>query len=114
MANKIWCKVKTWVKKHRYEIILGTLVVGSGAVIGIDILKTCKEAKEAEHEGEIILDTLTNTTTEFDEYNDMDRYVVDGEMMNKLEPGEYDVFDMYENERVKYVVEPKSTTEAED
>ena len=68
-----------------------------------------------EEEGEEILKALdTNLDNDEDDYDSCkyrDRYVIDADLMAQLPAGTYDVFDMYENERVNYVVETKESME---
>lgn len=95
-----WEKVKGWVKEHKTAIVIGTATVITGAIGVILIGKT---ANAQEKEGQEIVDVLTEAQEWDGETGD--RYAIDKDTIKKLPAGTYDVFDMYENERVDFIVE---------
>ena len=106
-------KVKTWVKAHKKVVILGTAGLVAGAV-GLAISAGRKEALSHEEEGQKILEALEASLEDtYDEepFLERDRFTIDKQLMDQLPPGTYDVFDMYENSRVDYVVEGKESME---
>lgn len=110
-VGEYWQKTKEWVKAHKMVILLGSVGVVAG-VIGIAINANKKSLHE---ESEEIFETLdANLDSDEDncdpcKYND--RYVIDADLMAQLPAGTYDVFDMYENKRVNYVIEANGSME---
>jgi hypothetical protein len=107
METETTCeRFKNWVKRHKKAIIVTSIGVVSGTV-GIILI-----GKKTE----VVLDEIKEIDDAFKEAQEWDgegdRYVIDKETMEKLPAGTYDVFDMYENERIDFVVE-KSTNEEE-
>lgn len=107
-------KVKTWIVNHKKVVILGTAGLVAGA-IGVAISAARKEELSHEEEGQKILEALeANLGDTYDEdelFLERDRFTIDKQLMDQLPPGTYDVFDMYENSRVDYVVEEKESME---
>ena len=96
-TENIWMRVKNWAGEHKKAIVIGTTAVAAG-VVGLFLIG--KSANEHEEDQDIV-DTVE--TQEWD--GSGDRFITDTETMNKLPSGTYDVFDMYENERVEFIVE---------
>lgn len=107
-----WEKVKTWVREHKKVIIYGSLAVGLGAVAAVVVSTGNESCKEQDENSEnLFIDEVDGTDKNYDDFKDIDRYVLDTDLVNQLPSGTYDLFDMYENQRVDYVVNEKEPME---
>ena len=98
-TENTWKRFKKWATRHKTEIVVGVMTVAAGTV---SIILIGKKAEELNDEDQEIAEVLEETQ----EWNgDGDRYVIDKDTMEKLPAGTYDVFDMYENERVDFLVD---------
>jgi len=104
-----WKNIKTWTKEHKKAIICGSLLVGLGAVAAVVKASGNKSCEDTQDEvcGDLATEK-TDDEEDYDDYKDIDRYVLDTELVDQLPPGTYDLFDMYENRRVDYVIKEKN------
>ncbi len=99
-----WQKVKDWIVEHRAAIVIGGTALVASAIGAVIVAKNSSHEKE----GEKILGALEASVGEDeDDYENVDRYMVDKDIVDLLPAGTYDVFDSYRNERVDYVIEEK-------
>lgn len=99
-------KAKTWIKEHKKELLIGgVLTFGGALVLALKASQNVESTKEDEDVKELVdVCVKPDETDEYEDFEVNDRYVIDADLIDKLPPGEYDVFDMYENERVDYTV----------
>jgi len=107
-----WEKTKKFVVKHKTGIILGSAAVVANVVIILVGSLLCGQVrKKDEQSAEENQGILERYDDPYEVFEKNDRYVIDRDLIDLLPAGKYDVFDMYENERVDYVVEGKESME---